>query len=123
MLIFNKYIKICFIGDSLVNGACDVSTPGWTGRVSAKANNNGQRFTYYNLGIRGNTSTDYETEAIKQETPFIDLYQPLIDDEAYLRDISKNDECYPPGYHPTSVRVSKISGIVSSSINWWGPTP
>lgn len=54
----NKDIRICFISDSLVNGACDLTTLGWTGRVSASANNTTNRFTYYNLGIRGNTSTD-----------------------------------------------------------------
>ena len=206
MLILNKDIRICFIGDSLVNGACDETTLGWTGRVCANANNNGNRFTYYNLGIRGNTSSDilnrwkhecfdrlpdtcdarvvfscgindtvfldgktrltieesisnikflldeaskyklilvgpppvidneqnkriellsdrYRSEAEKQIVPFIDLFHPLIEDQAYLQDISKNDECYPPGYHPTSIGYSKISEIVCRSKNWWYPSP
>lgn len=51
----------------------------------------------------------------------IGLYQPLVDDEIYLQDISKNDECYPPGYHPGSTGYSKIAEIVSSSKNWSYP--
>lgn len=51
-------IKICFIGDSLVNGACDSTMLGWTGRVSADAYKKGVSLTYYNLGVRGNTSSD-----------------------------------------------------------------
>lgn len=51
-------IKICFIGDSLVNGACDKTMLGWTGRVCADAYDKGVNLTYYNLGVRANTSTD-----------------------------------------------------------------
>lgn len=51
-------IRICFIGDSLVNGAGDNTALGWAGRVCASANAGGAFVTYYNLGIRGNTSRD-----------------------------------------------------------------
>ena len=51
-------IRICFIGDSLVNGTGDEAALGWAGRLCAMANASDMPVTYYNLGIRRNTSKD-----------------------------------------------------------------
>jgi len=51
-------IRICFVGDSFVNGTGDLTYLGWTGRVCASAK---QPVTHYNLGIRGNTSQQIES--------------------------------------------------------------
>jgi acyl-CoA thioesterase-1 len=51
-------IRICFIGDSFVNGTGDENFLGWTGRLCIAANKNNFSLTAYNLGIRRNTSTD-----------------------------------------------------------------
>ena len=51
-------IRICFIGDSLVNGTGDEAALGWAGRLCAIANASDIPVTYYNLGIRRNTSKD-----------------------------------------------------------------
>lgn len=51
-------IRICFFGDSLVNGTGDETALGWAGRLCAKAHAGGASVTYYNLGIRRNTSQD-----------------------------------------------------------------
>lgn len=51
-------VRICFIGDSFVNGTGDPECLGWTGRICANANKKGYDITYYNLGIRRDTSTD-----------------------------------------------------------------
>ena len=51
-------IRICFFGDSLVNGTGDRQALGWTGRVCAAANRSKFVVTHYNLGIRRNTSQD-----------------------------------------------------------------
>ncbi|MDZ8223653.1 MULTISPECIES: GDSL-type esterase/lipase family protein [unclassified Nostoc] len=51
-------VRICFVGDSFVNGTGDQECLGWTGRVCANANKKGYDITYYNLGIRRDTSTD-----------------------------------------------------------------
>jgi lysophospholipase L1-like esterase len=51
-------MRICFFGDSFVNGTGDDDALGWVGRVVAKARGAGRDVTAYNLGIRGNTSTD-----------------------------------------------------------------
>jgi lysophospholipase L1-like esterase len=51
-------LRICFVGDSLVNGTGDPACLGWTGRVCAAACDAGHDITYYNLGIRRATSAD-----------------------------------------------------------------
>ena len=51
-------IRICFIGDSLVNGTGDEAALGWAGRLCALAHECDIPVTYYNLGIRRNTSKD-----------------------------------------------------------------
>jgi acyl-CoA thioesterase I len=51
-------IRICFIGDSFVNGTGDDTALGWVGRVCAAARARGVALTAYNLGIRRDTSLD-----------------------------------------------------------------
>lgn len=51
-------MRICFVGDSFVNGTGDPTGLGWVGRVSAAARRRGHDLTSYNLGIRGDTSAD-----------------------------------------------------------------
>lgn len=50
-------MRICFFGDSFVNGTGDPECLGWTGRICAAACQQGYDITYYNLGIRRQTST------------------------------------------------------------------
>ncbi len=54
-------IRICFVGDSFVNGTGDPACLGWSGRICAAAASAGHPVTSYNLGIRRDTSTDIET--------------------------------------------------------------
>ena len=51
-------IRIYFIGDSYVNGTGDPEYLGWPGRVCAESRSDETSITSYNLGIRGDTSTD-----------------------------------------------------------------
>jgi acyl-CoA thioesterase I len=51
-------MRICFIGDSLVNGTGDPTFLGWVGRVAASTRRRGHDLTAYNLGIRRDTSAD-----------------------------------------------------------------
>jgi lysophospholipase L1-like esterase len=51
-------VRICFFGDSLVNGTGDPDCRGWVGRVCAAARQEGLDITCYNLGIRRDTSAD-----------------------------------------------------------------
>ena len=54
----NDDIRICFIGDSLVNCTGDETCLGWAGRLCMSAIKSGYRVTYYNMGIRRDTSHD-----------------------------------------------------------------
>jgi len=56
----SKYrdIRICFVGDSFVNGTGDETKLGWAGRLCAMSHTEVVDITYYNLGIRRNTSSD-----------------------------------------------------------------
>ncbi|MBF0420504.1 MAG: lipase [Magnetococcales bacterium] len=62
-------IRICFVGDSFVNGTGDRSTLGWVGRLCAQAIGNFP-LTCYNLGIRRDTSRDilnrWEWECVRR---------------------------------------------------------
>lgn len=51
-------LRICFVGDSFVNGTGDPECLGWAGRICAAALRGGRALTYYNLGVRRETSAD-----------------------------------------------------------------
>ncbi|MEW6493780.1 MAG: GDSL-type esterase/lipase family protein [Cyanobacteriota bacterium] len=53
-----KTLRICFVGDSFVNGTGDPECLGWTGRICVQACQQGHDITYYNLGVRRETSSD-----------------------------------------------------------------
>ncbi|HEV2675040.1 MAG TPA: GDSL-type esterase/lipase family protein [Aliidongia sp.] len=50
--------RLCFFGDSFVNGTADPDGLGWVGRICAEERRRGAELTCYNLGIRRNTSAD-----------------------------------------------------------------
>lgn len=50
--------RICFVGDSFVQGTGDAAGGGWVGRVAAAAVTAGYDITAYNLGVRRDTSAD-----------------------------------------------------------------
>src|SRR5215472_16470033 len=51
-------MRICFFGDSFVNGTGDDDALGWVGRIVAQARQGGCGMTAYNLGVRRDTSAD-----------------------------------------------------------------
>jgi lysophospholipase L1-like esterase len=51
-------MRICFLGDSFVNGTGDPECLGWASRICAAARRRGCDLTYYNLGVRRDTSED-----------------------------------------------------------------
>jgi acyl-CoA thioesterase I len=70
-------MRICFVGDSFINGTADDEALGWVGRIVTKARNQGRDVTYYNLGIRRDTSTDIAARwraEVERRLPAI--YQP-----------------------------------------------
>ena len=50
--------RVCFVGDSFVQGTMDEACLGWAGRVCAAARGAGFELTGYNLGVRRDTSDD-----------------------------------------------------------------
>jgi acyl-CoA thioesterase I len=58
MTLCEMHMRICFFGDSIVNGTGDPDCLGWVGRVCAGARQRGVDVTGYNLGIRRDTSAD-----------------------------------------------------------------
>jgi acyl-CoA thioesterase I len=53
-------MRICFFGDSFVNGTGDDDCLGWVGRLCGAERRAGFDLTVYNLGIRRDTSADVE---------------------------------------------------------------
>ncbi|MGB0388671.1 MAG: GDSL-type esterase/lipase family protein [Ardenticatenaceae bacterium] len=54
----DRDIRVCVIGDSFVNGTLDPACLGWAGELCRDAIEMGYDVTYYNLGIRRDTSAD-----------------------------------------------------------------
>lgn len=59
-------IRICFVGESFVNGTGDPEYLGWTGRICVNANKKGYDITYYNLGVRRETSLELKNRWLRE---------------------------------------------------------
>ncbi|MDJ0734897.1 MAG: GDSL-type esterase/lipase family protein [Nostocaceae cyanobacterium] len=59
-------VRICFLGESFVNGTGDPECLGWTGRICVNANKKGYDITYYNLGVRRETSTELKNRWFRE---------------------------------------------------------
>ena len=64
-----KDIRICFVGDSYVQGTGDPQCLGWVGRLCVNARNAGHNLTGYNLGVRRETSADIVRRWLVECTP------------------------------------------------------
>ena len=58
--------RICFVGESFVNGTGDPECLGWAGRICVDANRKGYDITYYNLGVRRETSTELKNRWLRE---------------------------------------------------------
>lgn len=61
--------RICFVGDSFVQGTGDPLCLGWAGRLAQQAVERGVNLTHYNLGIRRDTSRDIAARWLHECTP------------------------------------------------------
>lgn len=59
-------VRICFLGESFVNGTGDPECLGWAGRICVNANRKGYDLTYYNLGVRRETSTELKNRWLRE---------------------------------------------------------
>jgi acyl-CoA thioesterase I len=68
-------MRICFIGDSFVNGTGDDDYLGWVGRLCSEARQRGTDVTAYNLGIRRDTSADIAARWLSEAKARLPLEQ------------------------------------------------
>lgn len=61
-----KEIRICFVGESFVNGTGDPEYLGWAGRICQDAHKKGFDITYYNLGVRKETSNELKNRWLQE---------------------------------------------------------
>lgn len=103
-------MRICFFGDSMVNGTGDDECLGWVGRACAEARRGGADVTCYNLGIRRDTSADvrarwqWEAEA----------RLPAGHDGRLVFSFGANDCC--PGDDAGGVRVAHAAALAHAEV-------
>jgi acyl-CoA thioesterase-1 len=68
-------MRICFIGDSFVNGTGDDECLGWSGRICSDARRRGRDITLYNLGVRRDTSSDIAERWERESRVRLQQYQ------------------------------------------------
>jgi len=100
--LYMQDIRICYIGDSFVNGVGDLTKLGWTGRVSSMSENNKIEITHYNLGVRRETS--------------FDILQRWEDEcKSRLPNISKNYVVFSFGVNDSTIENNQIRVNVEDS--------
>jgi acyl-CoA thioesterase I len=99
-------IRICFFGDSFVNGTGDPACLGWSGRICAAMASSKYALTYYNLGIRGDTSEQIEARWQSEAT----LRLPSHFDTRLVFSFGVNDNCLDSGH----LRVSPEASLSSA---------
>lgn len=61
-------MRVCFFGDSFVNGYGDPAYQGWVGRLCRAAHSQGYDLTAYNCGVRRATSEDVRANWLAEAT-------------------------------------------------------
>ncbi|APE35159.1 hypothetical protein BOX37_15735 [Nocardia mangyaensis] len=103
-------LRICFVGDSFVQGIGDPEYRGWVGRVLAET---GTDITAFNLGIRRNTPDDIRRRCWAEVEPrflpaeFIDITTLLADDPGWAEEARAGD-----GAHPGSGGYRRLADLV-----------
>ena len=66
LFLHKSLMRICFVGDSFVNGTGDPDCLGWSGRICANACRENWDITYYNLGVRRDTTADIKSRWFRE---------------------------------------------------------
>lgn len=98
-------MRICFFGDSIINGTGDDDGLGWVGRVVAQARRGGSDLTAYNLGIRRDTSGDVAARWMQEAR----LRLPAEDDCRLVFSFGAND-CTDNGKGGPRVELAESLG-------------
>lgn len=96
-------VRICYVGDSFVNGTGDPTKLGWTGRLSESSQNNNLDITHYNLGIRRETSEDI-------------LKRWELECQSRLPQVSENKVVFSFGVNDTVIENGQIRVSLENSI-------
>ncbi len=114
-------MRICFFGDSFVNGTGDDDGLGWVGRVVAEARQRGRDVTGYNLGIRRNGSGDVQARWKREAA----LRLPPECDGRLVFSFGAND-CLSNGFDggPRVARTESLghAGAILRAAHRWLPT-
>ncbi|AFZ37694.1 lipolytic protein G-D-S-L family [Stanieria cyanosphaera PCC 7437] len=99
-------IRICFLGESFVNGTGDSTHLGWTGRLCVNLSQKSYAVTYYNLGIRRETSTElarrWQSEIVRR--------LPIYSDNRLVFSFGTNDTTLENGH----LRVELTQSITNA---------
>lgn len=95
-------VRICYIGDSFVNGTGDPTKRGWAGRLSESSQNNNLDITHYNLGIRRETSEDI----LKRWEVECDSRLPQVSENIVVFSFGVNDTVIENGQRRVSLESS-----------------
>jgi acyl-CoA thioesterase I len=110
-------IRICFLGDSMVNGTGDDEGLGWVGRICAAARRRGRDVTCHNLGIRRDTSADVGARWRREAL----LRLPPEHDGRLVFSFGAND-CCPDGRGgvrvPHGEALANAQAILSEARSW-----
>lgn len=119
-------MRICFFGDSFVNGTGDDDCLGWPGRVCAAVRRKGHDVTLYNLGVRRDTSADIARRWRREAAARL----PVEQDGRLVFSFGAND-CTPEGNGvrvPHDQALGNAYEILAEASDWLptlmvGPAP
>lgn len=106
-------IRICFVGDSFVNGTGDPNYLGWTGRLCALSQTDGVGITHYNLGVRREVSAEIAHRWQSETASRL----PIYSDNHLVFSFGVNDTTLADGAPRVSVAqsVQNLSDILSAA--------
>ncbi len=112
-------LRICFVGDSLVNGTNDPDFQGWPGRLAQGEVARGHDLSVYNLGIRGDTSAMI-AERWQREC---EVRLPAIQPCALVFSFGVNDVAFENGTRRVAFEQSlDIARTMMTAAKSWLPT-
>ena len=120
-------IRVCFFGDSFVNGTGDDGCLGWAGRLCSAERGGGADVTLYNLGVRRDTSTDVRRRwKAEAEARLPDAGGRLVFSFG-LNDLAPRDDQGIPRV-PRETTLSNARSILREASSWLptlmiGPLP
>lgn len=110
-------MRICFIGDSFVNGFGDPHYQGWVGRICARARSRGDHLTAYNCGVRRATSDDVRANWLTEAAARL----PIEHRAAVIFSFGANDrsiEAHGPRVSYER-QIENVRAILTSALSRW----